>query len=77
MECDPVFDDGYLNGVHGLFTSSKEIKRKPTDWGSISDLGMGSESLYGLSRTNSEIDSEKIAVMGHSRLGKTYFGQVL
>ena len=48
-DIDPDFDDGYLNGVHGLLTSSKEIKRKPMI-GVPLQPGMGSESLYGLSR---------------------------
>ncbi len=61
-DLDPDFDDGYVNGVHPLF-----------------DMETGSTSAWawGLSRamdyfiTDRDIDSERIALMGHSRLGRT------
>jgi hypothetical protein len=66
-DIDPDFDDGFRNGVHGLY----DIKTGPSTWGSISAWAWGLSRVMDYLVTDPAIDKGKVIVMGHSRLGKT------
>jgi hypothetical protein len=72
-DIDPDFDDGFQNGVHGLmpaFIQSLSVEHRP---GSIAGWAYGlSCVLDAVEQTESlNVDSDRVAVLGHSRLGKT------
>ena len=69
-DIDPDFHDEFNNGIHGLF-SDGEKGRTDTSWGSISAWAWGLSRVLDYLETDSRIDSGKVAVIGHSRLGKT------
>ena len=70
-DVDPDFHDGFKNGVHSLFTRSASEKRKSSDWGSIAGWAWGLSRCMDYLEKDPLIDSKRIGVMGHSRLGKT------
>ena len=65
-DIDPDYDDGFSNGVHRLYP-----KPKPDEWGSISTWAWGLSRCLDYLETDRNINAKKVAVMGHSRLGKT------
>ena len=64
-DIDPDFHDGYENGPHPLFPPKSAKKRKPTDW------AWGLSRIMDYLQTDPDVANNKVAVMGHSRLGKT------
>ena len=65
-DIDPDFDDNFKNGVHSLYNES----RNEQSWGTIAAWAWGLSRILDYLETNPQVDSKKVIVMGHSRLGK-------
>lgn len=69
-EIDPDFDDGFRNGVNALSAES-DGERAGNAGGSISNWAWGLSRALDVLQDDAQIDAERVAVFGHSRLGKT------
>ncbi|MDA0811888.1 MAG: acetylxylan esterase [Verrucomicrobia bacterium] len=66
-DVDPDFDDGFKNGIFAQFPAPKAY-----EWGSIGGWAWSlSRVLDFLEQNDCGIDAKRVAVFGHSRLGKT------
>jgi hypothetical protein len=68
-DIDPDFDDGFKNGVHGLFPGV-EAKRDGTTWGSLAAWAWGLRVGMDYLAMEPWCDARQVALHGHSRLGK-------
>jgi hypothetical protein len=67
-DIDPDEFDNFKNGIHGML--DRDV-RPPDAWGTIAAWAWGASRCLDYLITDKSIDSEKIAVAGHSRGGKT------
>ncbi len=69
-DIDPDFDDGFKNGIHGIMDTPGGSREKEA-WGSIAAWAWGLSRAMDYFEKDADIDQKRIAVIGHSRLGKT------
>jgi pimeloyl-ACP methyl ester carboxylesterase len=67
-DVDPDRHDGFQNGIHGLLDEGP----RPADaWGTIAGWAFGASRVLDYLQTVKEINPDQVAVIGHSRGGKT------
>jgi hypothetical protein len=74
--CDvvPDFPGGRKEGIQGVFDNEEKTESTGDEWGAIAAWAWGLSmiaSLAALEQDMETINWEKVAVIGHSRLGKT------
>ena len=70
-DIDPDTDDGFQNGIHGTFRDQTKDIPDGEKWGSIAGWAYGLSRALDYLETDNRIDGKRVAVFGHSRLGKT------
>lgn len=63
-DIDPDYDDKYNNGIHNFLEQKSNL-------GTIAGWAWGLQRVMDYLETDKEIDSSRVIVFGHSRMGKT------
>lgn len=69
-DIDPDRHD-WTDGIHPLYYKPGQTKPADDEWGSIAAWAWGMSRIIDYVTTLEEVDSKRIAAIGHSRLGKT------
>ena len=69
-DIEPDFKDGIRLGVRSLFLNDGLAQPETDEWGAIAAWGWGLSRIMDYLQTDRDIDGARVALMGHSRLGK-------
>jgi hypothetical protein len=69
-DIDPDVPD-FTDGIHPHYLPAGQTQPAPDAWGTIAAWAWGTQRVVDYLVTNPDIDQARIAVVGHSRLGKT------
>jgi hypothetical protein len=71
-DIEPDYADGWQHGLRAaLGKKGAKTEFKPNEWGCISAWAWGLSRALDYLEKDKDIDAHRVAVMGHSRLGKT------
>jgi hypothetical protein len=70
-EIEPDFVGGLEYGIRPLFFKAGQTQPAPDDWGAIGAWSWATSRALDYLETDKGVDAKRVAVMGHSRLGKT------
>jgi len=69
-EVDPDKNDGFKDGVHGIFDPWPDGQRPGDAWGTVAAWAWGASRVMDYLEIDKDIDATRIGVLGHSRGGK-------
>ena len=70
-EVQPDNSNTFHSGVIGLTLAPGRTKPAPDEWGTISAWAWGASRVLDYFKTDPAVDARRVALIGHSRLGKT------
>ncbi len=70
-QIEPDFDGGAALGVRALAGAATDDDRAADEWGSIGAWSWGASRIVDYLESDVAVDTQRIAIMGFSRLGKT------
>ena len=71
VDIEPDFRGGYLYGLRRLFFKPGQAEPAPGEWGAIGAWSYGLSRALDYFEKDKDVDAKRVAIVGHSRLGKT------
>ena len=66
----PDSKDAYVKGVIPAYYDEKQTYRRPNEWGCLAAWAFEASRLLDYFQNDAQVDAKRVAVLGHSRLGK-------